>query len=285
MKLALCTLVLNEMEWLPKLYEQHKNWPGVEKWIFVESADVSYAAANPTLVSPEGLSVDGTTEYLTRLATTDNRVTHIKHGFCSAKDAAQAKCEARNRYLNALMDMDYHPNYFIVLDADEFYPFECQTDINYLLIRKLGDGFLFRHREIWYPPYLQERQTDPFKHEVVGGFWDIPYCRVWRWYRGLSYKNHNTPYNDSSPLDARLNRMDIESFPYMVHMGFASNLLYRSAKNRYYEYRGESVDKERSWYCDSRRCYETWKPDMQLPRKANVIPYTDLIPECFQCDT
>ena len=285
MKLALCTLVLNEMEWLPKLYKQHKNWPGVEKWIFVESADVSYAAANPTLVSTEGLSVDGTTEYLTRLAATDSRVTHIKHGFCSAKDAAQAKCEARNRYLNALMDMDYHPNYFIVLDADEFYPFECQTDINYLLPRKLGNGFAFRHREIWYPPYLQEQKTNQFEYEVVGGFWDIPYCRVWRWYRGLTYSNHNTPSIGRTSLDARLNRMTDPPFPYMVHMGFASNLLYRSAKNRYYEHRGEAADKKRSWYCDSRRCFETWEPKMELPHNARVCLYTGSVPECFQCDT
>lgn len=285
MKLAICTLVLNEMEWLPKLYEQHKNWPGVEKWIFVESADRTYADVNPDMVTSEGLSVDGTTEFLSELALSDPRVTHIKHGFCSAKDKAQAKCEARNRYLNALMDMDFHPNYFIVLDADEFYPFESQTDINYLLPRNLGNGFAFRHREIWYPPYLQERKANQFEYEVVGGFWDIPYCRVWRWYRGLTYENHNTPSIGKTSLDSRLNRMTDPSFPYMVHMGFASQLKTRAAKNRYYETRGEAVDRKRSWYCDSRRCFETWEPKMELPHNAHVCLYTGSVPECFQCDT
>jgi hypothetical protein len=285
MKLALCTLVLNEMEWLPKLYEQHKNWPGVEKWVFVESADRVYAETNPDMVSPEGLSVDGTTEYLSQLASIDNRVTHIKHGFCSATDKAQSKCEARNRYLNAITDMDFHPNYFIVLDADEFYPFECQTDINYLLPKTLGNGFAFKHREIWYPQYLQDRQAPLFDYEVSGGFWDIPYCRVWRWYRGMHYGNHNTPSIGRTALDLRLNRMTQSGLPYMVHMGFASQLKTRAAKNRYYEARGEAVDKKRSWYCDSRRCFETWEPKMELPQGAHISFYTGLVPECFQCDT
>jgi hypothetical protein len=281
MKLALCTLVLNEMEWLPKLYEQHKNWPGVEKWVFVESADRIYAETNPDMVSPEGLSVDGTTEFLSELALADSRVTHIKHGFCSAKDKAQGKCEARDQYLRAITDMDFHPNYFIVLDADEFYPFECQTDINYLLPKTLGNGFAFRHREIWYPQYLQDRQAPMFDFEVSGGFWDIPYCRVWRWYRGLHYGNHNTPFIGKTSLDLRLNRMTQDGLPYMVHMGFASQLKTRAAKNRYYEARGEAVDRKRSWYCESRQCFETWEPKMDLPRGAKVSFYTGLIPECF----
>jgi len=281
MKLALCTLVLNEMEWLPKLYEQHKNWPGVEKWVFVESADRIYAETNPDMVSPEGLSVDGTTEFLSELALADSRVTHIKHGFCSAKDKAQGKCEARDQYLRAITDMDFHPNYFIVLDADEFYPFECQTDINYLLPKTLGNGFAFRHREIWYPQYLQDRQAPLFDFEVSGGFWDIPYCRVWRWYRGLHYGNHNTPFIGKTSLDLRLNRMTQDGLPYMVHMGFASQLRTRAAKNRYYEARGEAVDRKRSWYCESRQCFETWEPKMDLPRGAKVSFYTGLIPECF----
>ena len=281
MKLALCTLVLNEMEWLPKLYEQHRNWPGVEKWVFVESADRIYAETNPDMVSPEGLSVDGTTEFLSELALVDPRITHIKYGFCSAKDKAQGKCEARDQYLRAITDMGFHPNYFIVLDADEFYPFECQTDINHLLPKTLGNGFAFRHREIWYPQYLQDRQAPMFDYEVSGGFWDIPYCRVWRWYRGLHYGNHNTPFIGKTALDLRLNRMTQDGLPYMVHMGFASQLKTRAAKNRYYEARGEAVDRKRSWYCESRQCFETWEPKMDLPRGAKVSFYTGLIPECF----
>ena len=282
MKLALCTLVLNEMEWLPKLYEQHKNWLGVEKWIFVESADRVYAETNPDMVSSEGLSVDGTTEFLSDLALLDPRVTHIKHGFCTATDKAQGKCEARDQYLHVLSGTPNPPEYYIVLDADEFYPYDCQTGINEIVAESVGNGFAFLHREIWYPPYLQEKQSPQFEYEVSGGFWDIPYCRVWRWFKGLHHGNHNTPFLGRMPLDQRLNRLNKPGLPYMVHMGFASKLKTRAAKNRYYEARGEAVDSKRSWYCDSRRCFETWEPKMQLPENARVHFYTGTIPECFQ---
>ena len=280
MKLVLCTLVLNEMEWLPKLYEQHRNWPDMVEWIFVESADVSYASVNPEMVSADGLSVDGTTEYLEELAKTDSRVTHIKHGFCSAKDVAQAKCEARDRYLEVMECVQ--PNFYMVLDADEFYSLQAQEDISHLLPRNLGDGFVFKHREIWHPPYSQDRMSPLFQYEVAGGFWDIPYCRAWRWYPGMTHANHNTPCHRGIPSDTRLNRMEGEDFPYMVHMGFASQLKNRAAKNRYYEHRGEAVDRKRSWYCDSRRCFETWTPKDVLPRGARIQLYTGTIPECFR---
>ena len=37
--IALATLALNEMEWLPLLWEQHRAWPGMVRWVFVEAAD------------------------------------------------------------------------------------------------------------------------------------------------------------------------------------------------------------------------------------------------------
>src|SRR4051794_7463634 len=38
MSVLLATLCINEMEWLPRLYEQHKDWPGMAGWVFVEAA-------------------------------------------------------------------------------------------------------------------------------------------------------------------------------------------------------------------------------------------------------
>ena len=71
---ALCTLCLNEMEWLARLYEQHRNWPGLLKWVFVEAADVVYAKTNPDMVTSFGLSVDGTSDYLRNLSREDSRI-------------------------------------------------------------------------------------------------------------------------------------------------------------------------------------------------------------------
>ena len=52
MRIVLATLLLNEMEWLPKLYEQHKDWPGLCGWVFVEAADRVYANVNPEVDHP-----------------------------------------------------------------------------------------------------------------------------------------------------------------------------------------------------------------------------------------
>lgn len=280
MKIALCTLVLNEIQWLQKLYDQHRSWPDLVQWVFVESADVSYAAVNPEMVTAEGLSTDGTTEFLSDLAAKDPTITHIKHGFCRTDDLTQSKCEARNRYLEALELV--RPDYFVVLDADEFYPEQMQKKVNSLISKQMGNSFCFTHREIWHPPFMQSVPDSLFHYEVTGGFWSIPYCRVWRWYSGLNYLNHNTPSLNGRGLDQRMNRMLDPSYPYMVHMGFASRLKNRAAKNRYYEYRGEARDRQRSWYCQSRAVFETWTPETVMPRGAKVVPYTGLIPECFQ---
>ena len=285
MRICLCTLILNEFQWLPKLYEQHKNWKGLVKWIFVESADKVYAQTNPQMVNKNGLSVDSTTQYLEDLAAIDDRIVHIKYGFCSSEDKAQGKCEARTQYLKEMESVE--PTYFIVVDADEFYPHEMQTRINAILEKPGRDrmwGACFKHREIWYPPILQSPNPYPrFSYEVVGGFWSIPYCRVWKWFPGLKYTNHNTPsLCADAPLDRYLKRFDGDAdAPYFVHMGFASKLETRAAKNRYYEERGEKVDRKRSWYCDSRKAFETWTPEVVLPKGAKVIPYNGIIPECF----
>ncbi len=58
MKVCLCTLILNEMEWLPRFWVQHQRWPGLVRHIFVEAADAVYATANPDMVSADGLSID-----------------------------------------------------------------------------------------------------------------------------------------------------------------------------------------------------------------------------------
>lgn len=281
MRLALCTLVLNEMEWLPKLYEQHKNWPGLSQWIFVESADRVYAETNPSMVSNEGLSVDGTTEFLESLCKSDDRIVHVKHGISLHPDPAQGKCASRSRYLECMERV--RPNFFIVLDADEFYTEGSQKRVlDQMVSVPRANAFIHNHRDIWRPASLINEPL--FKYEVAGGFWDIPYCRGWRWFPGLRYGfNHNTPDLNGKGLDRRLYRFDkIEGSPEYIHMGFACDPVIRASKNRYYEARGESVDPKRKWYTDSRRAFESWKPGDKLPRGARVTFYDGDVPECFK---
>lgn len=282
MSLCLCTLILNEAEHLPKLYEQHRDWPGMLRWVFVESADRAYADANPDLVTPEGLSVDGTTELLEQITRDDSRVIHIKHGFSDHPDPAQGKCAARSRYLTAADEVE--PDFLYVVDADEFYCRDAQERIEPLMQKKgIYNAWCFRQRHIWQPPSI--RNEPLFALEVVGGFWAIPHCRGWRWQSGLRYaSNHNTPETaDGVRLDRQLCHYEaVLGASECVHLGFASSKQMRTAKNRYYIQRGEGKTDHRAWYVMSRACFETWRPGKKLPRGAQVVSYTGPIPEAFR---
>jgi glycosyltransferase involved in cell wall biosynthesis len=275
MKLALCTLVLNEMEWLPKLYEQHKNWPGLVEWVFVEAADKVYAETNPELVSADGLSVDGTTEYLTRLAAIDKRITHIKYGFTKHKDPALGKVAARQAYLDYLVDI--RPEFIMILDADEFYMQADQSIINNIMESEDSSTrhFCFQFTHPWHPACIQEEPL--FTLEVVGGFWDMRHTKGIRWSTGLRYAG-----NHQRPEDPDLaGNLKFYSEPSCIHMAFAASHTLRKAKNDYYKARGEAADRRRRWYCESRSMFETWKPGDSLPRGAEVKWYRGPIPECF----
>lgn len=286
-KVVLCTLVLNEMEWLPYLYEQHKDWPGLVKWVFVEAADAVYRDTNPEMVNTDtGLSVDGTTEFLSELQKADDRIVHIKHGLCGVlgeSDPAQFKCQARNQYLEVAEEL--RPDFLFILDADEFYTQLDQTRVMEsmrIASTKPYRSFCFKHRHPWKPPSLI---LEPLlAREVVGGFWDIPHVRGWRWYPGLRYvTNHNTPQLPNGMLmDRPLCRFDLaQGSPQCVHMAFSSSVEIRHAKHQYYEARGEGRTDKRGWYTVSRAAFETWQEGDVLPRGAIVQEYTGPVPECF----
>ncbi len=283
MGIVIGTLCLNEMEWLPRLYAQHCQWPGMVKWVFVEAADRSYAKANPSMVTDEGLSVDGTTEYLRDLMSTDDRVIHFKFGFTDHADPSLCKIAARNKYWEVAAQ--YKPDFVVSVDADEFYTREHQADLVRVMEEYAGKGyrgFTFPRREIWHPPAAFHLPL--MKLEVVGGFWGIPCCHWWRWEPGAGHKEcHNTPQDGRGRYlnDDLVQLHRWADMPTMVHLGFASSLTTRTAKNRYYEGRGESVDPQRKWYTDSRRAWEGWTPGVQLPRGARVVPYEGPVPECF----
>lgn len=278
MSIALCTLCLNEMEWLPKLYEQHKHWPCMERWIFVESADRVYAETNPELVSSNGLSVDGTSEFLADLASKDGRVTYIPFGFCYHQDPALCKVQARQQYIDSLSRRP--TKFFVVLDADEFYCYDDQELINSTLHHtSYGKHmYCFQFTHIWHPLSVS---TEPlFKYEVVGGFWDMRHMKAVRWTDGMRYEsNHQRPTAGSG-----WGKVVMYDEPHCFHMAFASEATKRVAKHRYYERRGEAVDMRRRWYVTSRRCFQTWKPGDRLPRGAHVELYQGKIPEVFRED-
>jgi len=281
MSVVIGTLCINEMEWLPKLYEQHKNWPGLKRWVFVEAADRQYAKTNPELVSNSGLSLDGTDVFLTTLAIHDPRVVYIPYGFSDHPDVAQGKCPARQMYMDEAEEVK--PDYILALDADEFFMREDQKQADKIMNETKQDGVLLGYHNIWRPKSI--RNEPLFAREVVGNFWKIKVCKLWRWHPGLCYNgNHNAPYHDGIYSNKRLEvrQLNAKGAPKFIHMGFASDHVYRAAKNHYYADRGEAQETPK--YVASRGAFETWNPGDKLPNGDTVILYTGPIPEVFQSD-
>lgn len=285
MTVSLITLVLNEIEWLPRLVEQHLSWPGLSRWIFVEAADRAYALSNPDMVNDRGLSVDGTSKFLRELALSDSRIVYVPYGHTSVSgDKAQGKTPARQHGL--MLAGNDNPEFVICLDADEAYTHEDQGRLLDVM-RKDGPrvwAWTFPRREIWRPPSIADQRL--FQYEVKGGFWDIPCCHWWRWAPDLRYgaEDHNVPVRGAgTSLRCKMAKYHrSEGMPELIHLGFAASEKTRVAKNSYYADRGEAVDPKRSWYVESRAAWKNWKVGDTLPRGAEVVPYKGQIPEVYR---
>lgn len=346
MRVMLATIALNEEEWLPKLIQQHRNWPGLCGWVFVEGADQCYADTNPGMVTKHGMSTDRTTEILHNLCTANmpggNDFFHIRHGFASIGcNRDQNKCVLRNMYLDQVDKLQ--PNFIVVLDADEFYTRDDQLKINELCEEHFRPGatataIMLKQRHIWRPSSVCLRcegmkvmrevelgngyyraepffpNTNPiegrvvghwpcaackgsgtmsselFSQEVVGGYWQVPHTRVWKYIPGMRHiRNHNWPEADGEYLTKVMLRIDLMKgdYPQCIHFGYASSPRNRSAKHSYYVARGEGqepgrIGKRRRMYLDCRSAWENWRPGSVLPHGAEVIEYKGPIPEVFR---
>lgn len=287
----LATLCLNEMEHLPNLWRQHKDWPGLACFCLVEAADPVFARENPSLVR-DGLSIDGTTEFIKELSGIDNRVVavHAVHSPAGATPADQHKCAMRQHYLDVAEEVK--PDFLMVLDADEMYTRQAQADVSRLLTNagRHRHAFVFRQRHIWRPP---NSPLYPLR-EVTGGYWSVPHVRGWRWQPGLQYRdNHNWIQAPDGRYLNHLNggptRFDLQpGAPECVHMGYASSGVMRRAKHLYYRARGEGSEGDRRMrrtrqaYVDCRSAWEAYQEGDTLPHGARVLPYSGPVPECFQ---
>lgn len=283
-RIMLATICLNEMEWLPKLYQQHKAWPGLCEWVFVEGSDAKYKEANPDLVTDRGLSADGTTEHLVELVSLDHRVTVLRHGVSQHADPAQGKCALRNRYLEVADSLQ--PDFIVAIDADEFYSFDSQARHVSLFsdpIYGRYGGYCFSQREIWRPPTCPEAPL--FSFEVIGGLWRMHHCKVWRWHKGM---RHTTSHVWPSLPDGTMLNKNMCHFgtrtgtPQYIHLGWAANGQMRQAKTRYYHARGEGQGDGRLRWMQCREAWYNWQSKQRLPHGAKVIQYRGEIPECFR---
>ncbi len=280
--IVLATLCLNEMEWLPRLYEQHKRWPGMCRWVFVEAATKLYSEVNPELVSQHFLSVDGTSNFLGELRRQDSRITYIPHGMSSHPNPAHDKVQASQRYLD--IAESEKPDFIFVLDADEFYSLYAQQRITETLATNMTyNSFMFRQREIWRPPSIEKTQL--FTKEVIGGLWGKRHIRGWKWQSGMRYvDSHCWPSLNNTLLIEPAGKFD-RTMPnvYNAHLGFAANPQMRLAKHRFYLARKDQErHKHGNLVLDAREAWNSWKSDDRLPGGARVVRYDGVVPEVFR---
>ena len=177
------------------------------------------------------------------------------------------------------------PDYVLTLDADEFYTHKHQQHLDDKMMQEdIADGLPTRYRNIWRPECINSQPL--FQYEIVGKFWSIVVCKLWKWFPGLRYKdNHNAPFHNRRYSNKNLDFSYLRraGAPEFIHMGFACESKYRLAKNRYYIERGEKDEKNRRQprKIESRALFETWKPGDTLPPENEVVEYTGPIPECF----
>ena len=286
MKLALCTLCLNESEFLEKNYQQHKDWPDMVAWAFVHGADPKYAQAAPEMVNSSGLSTDSTAEILMALAANDSRLRVNHFGWMTHPlFPEQNKCTGRNAYLTELERVQ--PDAFLVVDADEFYTRQDQLKINQLLQCDDFHYYLawrFTQRHLWRPPSIGNQS--PFELEARGGYWQVPHTRLFKWRTGIRYKkNHNLPESAKYRPMSYLNDCRFAADgPQCVHLGFARSQRERKATNSYYQARGEGTIDGRWKYVACRSLWETWQPGQPIPDVlgARIVKYEGPIPECYQ---
>lgn len=322
MRVMLATIALNEEEWLPRLYEQHKDWPGLVAWCFVEGADPIFRETNPDMVGPTGLSIDNTSNLIRQFS--KGGIAYGIHAHNVPRSdfgRDQNKCYLRNLYLK---DADIiRPDIIITIDCDEFYTRDDQRRINDLAAAHLTGKYnyhaiMLKQRHIWRPEqtvrYMCAATMTPtddefegqlakgfrtegrmvespalFSQEVVGGYWATPHTRVWRYVPGIRHiRNHNWPEFEGEYLTKSMLRCDLmQGMPECIHMGFASSSKSRAAKASYYRARGEGSEggrlgKKRTMYAECRDAHLNYRDGDTLPHGARVIPYTGCVPECFR---
>jgi len=301
MRVVLATILLNEAEFLPRLVQQHEDWPGLVGWVFVEGACADYAKANPGAVSRDGLSTDSTTADLDDVAAANPRVLVSHYGFArgaGGSSMGEQKRQLRNEYCRIIDERYVDADLVICIDADEFYTKAHQAEISRVVTSQgwdddAYDSWCFPLRDVWHNPAMQQRRQPRFAREVRGGYFEIPHTKVWRWEAGAGYGNNHCrlarPSRRKAPPRLWKGWTDKGAatragLPTCVHMGFARAPQHRLRTNAFYVERGEGREASgtnRQMYVDCRSSWETWDTGTRLPHGLRVVDYDGPVPECF----
>ena len=271
-KFSVCMIVLNEAEYLEANLTQIYGWEACHEVIIVEGAVALY----PELSLGRGrLSGDGTTEIIKNFPDPLGKIKYISGHFSN-------KVAQRNEYAKRVTG-----THALVLDADEFY---CMKDLD-CIARDARDHPECERFTFDFSQDLNRRNYFhlwfSFTEHVVGGYWNVPHNRIYKWTPGTRYlgSDHNHPVK---PDGRRLTQGSVpsrRSSASCVHVGFVKSRKNQKEKNDFYVNRGEGREREpklrarRQMYIDCRRAYETWVPGETLPHNAQILPFSNQLPE------
>lgn len=271
-KFSICIIALNEAEYIQYTLQQIYDWDCCHEIIIIEGSVDLYPKTN---LSKDGLSGDGTTELIKNFPDPENKIRYVSGVF---KD----KVEQRNEYAKRVTG-----THVLVLDADEFY---SQTSLEKLkqdvLNNPNAELFMFdfsqdlakrTYYHLWYN----------FQQHVVGGYWDIPHNRIYKWTEGTRYigNDHNHPTKPDGTKLIKEEVVAIKTSAECIHTGFVKLVKNQKDKNDFYVNRGEGKEKDRrlrdlrQMYVNCRRAYENWTPKTILPHKARVLAFSGVLPE------
>lgn len=275
-KVSVCMIVLNESEYITNALQQIYNWSCCHEIIIVEGSVELYPV---TYLSAEGLSGDDTTDLVKKFHDPDKKIKYISGTF---KD----KVQQRNEYAKRVTG-----THVLVLDADEFYTRDSLEKLKEDIIANPEvDLFTFDFS------HNIERRTyyhlwHDLKTHVIGGYWDVPHNRIYKWMPGTAYRgdDHNHPFR---PDGYKLYPQSIfircaSTRAICVHTGFAKEIRNQKDKNDYYVARGEGKEADsytrgmRQMYVDCRRACQNWQPGMPLPHNAILFPFELPLPEAL----
>jgi glycosyltransferase involved in cell wall biosynthesis len=271
-KVSVCMIVLNEAEYITHTLRQIYNWDCCHEIIIVEGSVALYPREN---LAPDGLSGDGTTALIKAFPDPEKKIVYVSGTFAD-------KVAQRNEYAKRVTG-----THVLVLDADEFYT-NHSLDLLAEDLQAHPDTELFTFN---FSANLSERTYYhlwySFKQHVIGGYWNIPHNRIYKWASGTKYtgEDHNHPTKvDGTKLQHQFVKA-VSTKAICIHTGFVKSVTNQKDKNDFYVNRGEGKEKDpkirarRQMYVDCRRAYETWKPGVTLPHDAQVLSFNLALPE------
>lgn len=239
------TIVLNGLDHLRRIFDEMEK--AFERWVIVEGVALNTGSTSwcrevqASCCTSDGLSVDGTTEFLGKRAPGDTHVMHVPYPFHN-------KDEMVNAAVNVIEEHEYgdRPYHLWQIDVDEQWIADQMESAERGLEESGGDCGMFL--------------TDHYvgKNLVARGAWGegnkLPYRRLWKWH-GQRFATHEPPVLEGGNGTEVLLPQRFEHYSYWDRKDV-------EFKEQFYGYAG---------------LVERWDRLQSLPKEAFPRPASDLL--------